>query len=410
LAAWAVAAALAAADDPKKPADDPAPKFDPAVNEALREAWPDRPDWVDMLADILQEAPMGPEFGWFRTSATQTRFDWEATRKRLDRDGDGRITREEFSGPDADFARLDRERDGVLTAADFDFSVNPQAPPIGAVMFAGADRDGNGKVTREEFDTLFSMFDRTRQGFLSQTDLVEALTPPSRPPAGRGVRMSDLGGPSKATLVRGLFTQELGSLQPGLKLDESATDFTLKTNDGKEEVTLSKLIGPRPVVLIFGNFTCGPFRVQAGNMEKLYHRYKDRATFLMVYVREAHPTDGWRMDSNDRVGVATKQPRNYEERVEVAQACGKHLGLSFPMLVDTIDDRVGGLYSGMPGRFYLIDRAGKIAFRNGRGPYGFKPAELEQSLVLLLQQEASSAPTTASSSPATQATEATPAK
>ena len=41
----------------------------------------------------------------------------------------------------------------------------------------------------------------------------------------------------------------------------------------------------------------------------------------------------------------------------------------------------------MPGRFYLIDKAGKVAFKNGRGPYGFKPAELEQSLILLLQQE-----------------------
>ena len=41
----------------------------------------------------------------------------------------------------------------------------------------------------------------------------------------------------------------------------------------------------------------------------------------------------------------------------------------------------------MPGRFYLIDRQGKIAFKNGRGPYGFKPDELEHSLILLLQEE-----------------------
>ena len=63
------------------------------------------------------------------------------------------------------------------------------------------------------------------------------------------------------------------------------------------------------------------------------------------------------------------------------------LGLGFPMLVDTIDDAVGARYSGMPGRFYLIDRSGKVAFKNGRGPFGFKPAELEQSLILLSQQE-----------------------
>jgi hypothetical protein len=109
---------------------------------------------------------------------------------------------------------------------------------------------------------------------------------------------------------------------------------------------------------------------------------------LAVYVREAHPTDGWRMESNDRVGVSTRQPRDYNERVEVAQTCGRVLGLGFPMLVDTIDDAVGARYSGMPGRLYLIDGQGKVAFKSGRGPYLFKPAELEQSLVLLLQKDA----------------------
>ena len=108
----------------------------------------------------------------------------------------------------------------------------------------------------------------------------------------------------------------------------------------------------------------------------------------MVYVREAHPTDGWRMQSNERVGVSTAQPTTYDERAGVAQRCGRLLDLGFPMLVDTIDDAVGARYSGMPGRFYLIDRQGKIAFKNGRGPFGFKPDELEQSLILLLQEEA----------------------
>ncbi len=146
-------------------------------------------------------------------------------------------------------------------------------------------------------------------------------------------------------------------------------------------------MGPKPVVLVFGNFTCGPFRSHSGNLEKLYRQYNDRATFVMVYVREAHPTDGWRMESNDRVDVATPQPRSYGERVKVAQMCGRALGLGFPMLVDTIDDAVGARYSGMPGRLYVIDREGKVAFKSGRGPFLFKPAELEQSLILLLQEQ-----------------------
>jgi hypothetical protein len=58
--------------------------------------------------------------------------------------------------------------------------------------------------------------------------------------------------------------------------------------------------------------------------------------------------------------------------------------MTMPLLVDEIDDRVGHAYSGMPGRFYVIDRDGKIAYKSGRGPFGFRPAELEQSLVMLL--------------------------
>jgi thiol-disulfide isomerase/thioredoxin len=151
-------------------------------------------------------------------------------------------------------------------------------------------------------------------------------------------------------------------------------------------VTLSKTVGSKPTVLVFGNFTCGPFRSQAGNVEKLYQRYHDRVNFVMVYVREAHPTDGWSMESNDRVGVTLRQPKSYEERVEVAQKCVKSLNFGFPMLVDTLDDAVGARYSGMPGRLYLIDPSGKVAYKSGRGPFGFKPAELEQSLVMLLRQ------------------------
>lgn len=62
-----------------------------------------------------------------------------------------------------------------------------------------------------------------------------------------------------------------------------------------------------------------------------------------------------------------------------------------PFLVDEIDDKVGSLYSGMPNRLYLIDQQGKIVFKNGRGPFGFHPRQLEQSLVLLLNEDHGSA-------------------
>ena len=107
-----------------------------------------------------------------------------------------------------------------------------------------------------------------------------------------------------------------------------------------------------------------------------------------MYVREAHPTDGWRSPSNDRAGIAFKQPLDSGERVEVAKKCCSTLEISMPLLVDDIEDHVGHAYSGMPDRLYLIDREGRIAFKSGRGPFGFKPGELEQSMVMLLLDEA----------------------
>jgi hypothetical protein len=385
--AWAALASggRAWADDPKPSGASGVVISRSSLAKALAEAWPDRPEWLDMYTDILQGSQLGPSDGWFRRAVAQSRFGWDAARKQYDRDNDGRIARKEFPGSDADFARLDRDHDGALSKTDFDFSPHALAMSPGAMLFMRADRDGNGKVTRDELEAFFKQCDSGHQEFLSLADLQEALPMPSARPPQSGARR----GPTPETLVRGLFHQEIGSLQPGPALGESAPDFALKTVDGRDEVTLSKLIGPRPVVLVFGNFTCGPFRAQAGNVEKFYRMYKDRATFAMIYVREAHPTDGWSMESNDHVGVSLAQPKTYEERVSVATTCGKRLGLGFPMLVDTIDDAVGARYSGMPSRLYLIDRQRKIAYKSGRGPFGFKPAELEQSLILLLQEDES---------------------
>lgn len=371
-----------------------APAKAPAtVNEALNESWPDRPEWVDMFADIMEGSQLGPNDGWFRRAKAQTRFTWAEASKHYDKDSDGVIARAEFPGGGADFARLDRDKDGVLTAHDFDFSAHALAPSPGAMLFYRADRDGNGKLTREELEAFFKANDSGKLGFLSLGDLQAALPMPEAPapaPApsvqakpSQAARAEE-SGPTKATLVRGLFRQGIGSLQPGPALNETAPDFTLKTVSGGESITLSKVLGPKPVVLIFGNITCGPFRSQAGNVDKLFRMYQDRARFLMVYVREAHPIDGWRMESNERVGVSIAQPSTYEDRRKTAETCAGRLDLGFPVLVDDLDDAIGARYSGMPSRLYLLDSRGGIAYKSGRGPFGFKPAELEQSLIMLL--------------------------
>src|SRR3954470_24569765 len=98
------------------------------------------------------------------------------------------------------------------------------------------------------------------------------------------------------------------------------------------------------------------------------------------------------MASNDRAGVVVHQPTAFAERADVAKTCCKALKVTMPLLVDEMDDRVGHAYSGMPDRLYVLDRQGRVAYKGGRGPFGFKPGELEQSLVMLLLDQESAAP------------------
>src|SRR5262249_1441216 len=153
---------------------------------ALDESWPDRPEWLDMLTAILEKNAVEPGDGWFRTAVAQTRFDWKSTQKQYDRNGDDRIGRDEFPGSEEDFARLDRDRDQVLTESDFDFETAAPTTASGSVIFSRADLNGNGKVSRDEFDELFRANDSGGQGFLSLSDLQEAIPQPPRATPGSG--------------------------------------------------------------------------------------------------------------------------------------------------------------------------------------------------------------------------------
>lgn len=71
----------------------------------------------------------------------------------------------------------------------------------------------------------------------------------------------------------------------------------------------------------------------------------------------------------------------------MAMQCSLALKMSILLLVDTMDDQVGHAYSGMPDRLYVIGTDGRVVYKGGRGPFGFRPQEMEQSLVMLLDEE-----------------------
>lgn len=336
------------------------------------------PEAIKMLIAIARGSMMGPNDGWF--GPAQSRHSWKSLAERHGVDPSEGIPADKFQGKPEWFARFDRNRDGSITGEDLDWSDrNPWVQHAYAInrLLRRVDTKGDGQISRDEWLAYFDSVAGSRSE-VTLEELREAWL------AGISSGFYPGDAPTPDKLLKGLLTNEVGSLHEGPSLNEPAPDFVLKTQDGRQTIRLSEVIGPKPVVLVFGNFTCGPFRSMYPGVENVYHRFKDEATFLGVYVREAHPTDGWKMESNARVGVAVSQPKNYEERTAVAQQCCSLLKPSIPLLVDTIDDTVGDLYSGMPARLYVIDTAGKVAYKGGRGPFGFKVGEMEQALLMTL--------------------------
>ena len=94
----------------------------------------------------------------------------------------------------------------------------------------------------------------------------------------------------------------------------------------------------------------------------------------MVYIKEAHPSDGWVTPGNERAGISIADPKTYDERAKVAEKSCTLLKLSLPCVVDGIDNAVNTAYSGWPDRLYVIDAQGKIAVMGGQGPSGFAPS------------------------------------
>ncbi|MCP4166136.1 MAG: hypothetical protein GY759_09615 [Chloroflexi bacterium] len=81
-----------------------------------------------------------------------------------------------------------------------------------------------------------------------------------------------------------------------------------------------------------------------------YRRYHEQVQFLNVYIREAHPLDGWWMGggiqglflklSRSKAATDVYDPTTIAERREVAGRCETTLQYGIHTLVDDMDDAV----------------------------------------------------------------------
>ena len=81
-----------------------------------------------------------------------------------------------------------------------------------------------------------------------------------------------------------------------------------------------------------------------------------------------------------RDGLEFATPGTLAERAELARLCVERLGLTVPVLLDSLENTAGTAYNGWPERLYVISVDGRIAYHGGKGPYGFNTEEWERFL------------------------------
>ncbi len=142
---------------------------------------------------------------------------------------------------------------------------------------------------------------------------------------------------------------------------ESAPDFTLVKLDGKT-VQLAALRGT-VVVIEFGSYTCPSFRQRVSGMEALRRSHGRKATFLIIYTKEAHAVDEWDVPRNQQEGIAIEQHKTEADRKAAARAAREALKITIDIAPDAMDDATTKAFDGFPNGAIVVARDGSVFAR-----------------------------------------------
>jgi Flp pilus assembly protein TadD/thiol-disulfide isomerase/thioredoxin len=166
---------------------------------------------------------------------------------------------------------------------------------------------------------------------------------------------------------------------PSPLLGLPAPEITL-LRPGGGTLRLSSLRG-RPVLLVFGSYTCPQLRHGIPHVNRLHARYGGQVAFLMAYIREAHPRgEAWPSTINEREGISLLAARSGSEREGHAEACRRALEIPFEVLADGMGAEAEAAYGAFPSRAFVIDAGGTVTFSAALDRESFDPRALEAAV------------------------------
>ena len=107
---------------------------------------------------------------------------------------------------------------------------------------------------------------------------------------------------------------------------------------------------------------------------QLAHDFADFADFIVVYIEESHPEDGWKFKNN----INIKKARTLQDRLEAASIL-VNMDLNCPVYVDDVDDAGRFAYRALSERMCVV-KDGVVSFMGGRGPVYDYPNKLKEWL------------------------------
>ncbi|KAK7802111.1 hypothetical protein U0070_017445 [Myodes glareolus] len=109
----------------------------------------------------------------------------------------------------------------------------------------------------------------------------------------------------------------------------------------------------------------------APNSERLVTKYQRDVDFLIIYIEEAHPSDGWVTTDSP---YTIPQHRSLEDRVSAARVLQQGAP-GCALVLDTMANSSSSAYGAYFERLYVI-QSGTIMYQGGRGPDGYQVSEL----------------------------------
>lgn len=133
----------------------------------------------------------------------------------------------------------------------------------------------------------------------------------------------------------------------------------------------------RPLVVNFGSATWPPFTNQLSAFGKLVEEFSSVADFLLVYIDEAHPSDGWAAPGVSS-SFEVKKHRNQEDRCAAAHQLLKRFSLppQCQIVADCMDNNANVAYGVSFERVCIVQRQ-KIAYLGGKGPFFYNLQEVQ---------------------------------